>query len=114
MSCFPRGLKRSHENVRGSVLIRLDAKQQNPYARTGFCDPNLLAWARANRAQLVGVVLILVQHWIAEGQPAGREILGSFEGWTAVVGGILGAAGIPGFLGNQQTFRSSADSEGEE
>ena len=30
-----------------------------------------------------------------------RRTLGSFEGWAAVVGGILEAAGVPGFLSNR-------------
>ena len=77
----------------------------DPFTRTGFKHPKLLQWIRANRGQLVWSLLILVQHWIAEGQPRGTEVMGSFEEWIGVVGGILGAAGIDGLLANQQEFR---------
>ncbi len=46
-------------------------------------------------------VLVLVQHWIAQGRPlfSGRP-LGSYESWSGVVGGVLETAGINGFLAN--------------
>ncbi|MBX6724158.1 MAG: hypothetical protein IRY92_13150, partial [Dactylosporangium sp.] len=38
--------------------------------------------------------------------------LGSFEGWSYVIGGILECAGIPGFLDNIMEFYEAADTEG--
>src|SRR5262249_18424220 len=77
--------------------------------------------------------LTLIQNWIAGGRqlwgpkpdaapkapkadPAGdapkERVLGSYEGWSQVVGGILKAAGIPGFLGNLEQFYAISDIEG--
>jgi len=54
----------------------------------------------------------LCSHWISEGQPLGTERLGSFEHWAEIVGGILGANDIDGFLGNLDTFYEAVDLEG--
>jgi putative DNA primase/helicase len=53
-----------------------------------------------------------VQNWLAAGKPSfkGRP-LGSFEAWSRIMGGILQAAGIAGFLGNQNEFYESADED---
>ena len=34
--------------------------------------------------------------------PPGKQVMGSFEDWVRVMGGILDVAGIPGFLSNRQ------------
>lgn len=62
---------------------------------------------------LVRAILVLVRAWIAQGKPAGRRRLGTFETWSSVVGGILEVAGIPGFLENLQALYETADVEGE-
>jgi len=53
----------------------------------------------------------LVRAWLAAGRPAGKQILGSFEDFVAVLGGILDVAGIEGFLANAAELRRQADSE---
>jgi hypothetical protein len=60
----------------------------------------------------VWAALVLVRHWIAAGRPLGTKTLGSYERWAAVMGGILRAAGIPGFLGNLDALYDEADTEG--
>lgn len=97
------------EIARRSALIRLDAKQPKPWLRTGFKHENLPGWALTHRAQLVHACLTLVQAWVAVGQPAGQRSLGSYESWSAVMGGILENAGIPGFLGNLDALYDQAD-----
>jgi hypothetical protein len=95
----------THELMRRTVRIRLDAGTDRPWLRDGWRHPDLVGWATAQRTALVGAALTLVQNWIVHGQPLGTHpTLGSFERWSAVMGGILDAAGIPGFLGNLTTF----------
>jgi len=53
--------------------------------------------------------LVIVQAWVAAGKPLWRvKTLGSFEHWTAVMGGILDVAGVKGFLENLHDFYKSA------
>jgi hypothetical protein len=73
----------------------------------------LRSWVRSNRPELVRSLLVLIQNWIAEGRPACRKTLGSFEGWASVIGGVLGAAEIPGFLDNLDALYEAADVEGQ-
>jgi DNA polymerase I-like protein with 3'-5' exonuclease and polymerase domains len=72
----------------------------------------LLRWTLENRDKLIGAALTLINHWIAEGKPGADAHLGSFEEWSDVIGGILGCAGIPGFLDNLKEFYEDADAEG--
>ena len=57
--------------------------------------------------------MTLVQAWIAAGQPLHTVLLGSFEAWSAIVGGVLGVAEIPGFLGNLNELYETADADGQ-
>jgi hypothetical protein len=55
-----------------------------------------------------------VRAWQAKGCPApatGTQEFGSFESWREVVGGILTAAGIAGFLDNLEDARQESDQE---
>jgi len=104
----------SLEIARRCVRVRLDAKTDRPWTRTGFKHSPLRDWARANRAKLVRAMLLLVRAWLAAGQPPGKRILGSFESWASVVGGILEHAGVPGFLQDTEQLYEAADAEGQE
>jgi hypothetical protein len=61
---------------------------------------------------LCWAALTLVQAWIAAGRPEGRRVLGMFEVWAKVIGGILDVAGIGGFLGNLDEYYEKSDVEG--
>jgi len=103
------------EMVRRVAWVRLDSKVDRPWERTGFRHDPLTPWVRENRHDLVWALLVLVQHWIAQGRPSwdGRP-LGSFESWCRVVGGILDVADIPGFLSNRDELYRRVDAETEE
>jgi putative DNA primase/helicase len=101
----------SDEIRRRTVSVRMDARREDPEGRTGFRHPSLPTWVRANRYHLVGAVVSLIQVWVRAGMPRGRRSLGSFEAWSPVMGGILDAVGVPGFLGDRDRLRSEADSE---
>jgi hypothetical protein len=103
----------SGELSRRTVPIRLDAKSDRPWQREiEFKHPALQAWATEHRGALVAAALTLWSAWLAEGRPAGDQILGSYEAWSAVIGGVLDVAGIGGFLQNLDSLYERADSEG--
>ncbi|MDP9357295.1 MAG: bifunctional DNA primase/polymerase [Chloroflexota bacterium] len=102
----------STEIARRTVRIRLDPRVDRPWQRTEFRHRDLRGWADEHRAELVRAALVLCRAWIAAGQPLGATVLGSYERWSAVLGGILGTTGIRGFLENLETFYEEADIEG--
>ena len=104
----------SMELARRCVRVRLDPGVARPWLRTDFRHPDLRSWVRSHRAELLHALLTLIAAWIAEGRPMGSERLGSFEDWSAVIGGILEVAGVPGFLGNLDQLYADADVEGQE
>lgn len=101
------------EIARRCIRIRLDAKVDRPWFRDGFRQKKLRIWALTNRGELVAAALTLVQAWVCAGMPASEtKPLGSYEQWTAVIGGILQHVGIPRFLSNLLEFYEQADIEG--
>jgi len=104
--------KLSKDLARRSIRIRIDPKQDRAWRRTGFKHDPLLSWVKANRDDLVRAALVAVRAWIAAGRPPGRERLGSFEHWSAVLGGVLAVTGIDGFLGNLEELYANADVDG--
>lgn len=104
----------SDEMVRRMLPIRLDAKMSDPGSRANFVVPDLRNWIVEYRAKLVWSCLVLVQNWIATGRERSKVHLASYEDFAAVMGGILEAAGISGFLGNLDAFRGSAKIEATE
>lgn len=106
----------SNEITRRTVRIRLNAQTDQPWLRTTFRHPDLRDWAAEHRGELVWAALTLVSHWVALGRPLPDDLtlLGSYEAWSRVLGGVLSAAGIPGFLGNLTEFYEASDAEGAE
>lgn len=97
--------------------VRLDAKHSRPWQRDvqGFRHPQLLQWVKDNRSRLLAAIFTLARAWIQSGKPEPKDtpILGSFELWTNVIGGILEHAGIPGFLGNlDRMYEKAAEEDG--
>lgn len=100
----------SGELARRLVLVELDPTEESPSTRTGFKHPNLMEWVQQQREALIRACLILVRHWYASGQPKGKQAFGSYESYASVIGGILDAAGIEGFLENRtQEFLNQDD-----
>jgi hypothetical protein len=100
---------------RRCVWIQLNAQTSTPYRRTGFRHPNLKEWARGHRKQLVISVLTLIRAWFAAGQPESMTpVIGSFEPWCRLIGGVLAHAGVEGFLENfDELSRESNSGAGE-
>jgi hypothetical protein len=55
--------------------------------------------------------LTFVQKWLAVGRPQSDVILGGYEEWVKVVGGILKAVGIDGFLENANELYEQLDAD---
>lgn len=93
--------------------IRLDAGVSRPFHRGGFRHANLRGWVAENRGALIAALLTIARYWFIQGKPAPTTIkpLGSFESWCHVVGGMLEAAGVEGFLGNIDEMFREADAE---
>lgn len=102
----------SSELTRRTIRIRLDAKQDRPWLRTGFRHTDLVGWVERNRGHLVWACLTIIRAWLAAGRPPGKTVLGMYESWARVMGGILDVANIPGFLSNLEAFYDVADAEG--
>ena len=104
----------SDEVARRIALIRLDSGVERPEERIGFSHPDLLGWARNRRHRIVSAALSIVRQWLDAGAPRGRAVFGGFESWAAVMGGVLGMAGVDGFLGNRDYLYAVADLESRE
>ena len=92
----------SGEIARRSPRIRLDAEVEDPSVRQGFRHPDLRHWVRANRGTLLWAVLTMIRVWASRGMPAGTGVMGSYESYVSVIGGILDVGGIQGFRGNRR------------
>ena len=104
----------SLEMARRSVRIRLNAGMERAWRRQRFKHEQILTWAREHRAELVWSVLVLVHAWLAAGRPMHPVRLGSFEHWSAVVGGILQVVEIPGFLASLEELYAAAEADRDE
>jgi hypothetical protein len=105
----------SMELARRSVRTRLVAPDERPWLRTGWAHDPLEDWILAERPRIIHACLMLGAAWIAAGMPAPEgKVLGMFESWVGVIGGILEVAKIPGFLDNIEDLYAEADQEGGE
>jgi hypothetical protein len=95
---------------RRSYWIRLDARVERPWERKGFRHPNLKVWVAENRARLVSALLTMSKAWFVEGKPKGSAVIGSYEHWAHIIGGVLDVASVPGFLNNRdEMYERAAD-----
>jgi hypothetical protein len=103
--------KLSMEIARRCARIRIEPKEERPWQRQGFKHDPIREWVLEHRPELVSAILTIVQSWIAAGMPPGTKVLGSFESWSRVIGGILHHAGITEFLQDAESFYDTADPE---
>lgn len=105
----------SKELVDRSVLIHLDCENENPRDRRsarpeGF--RSLKEWIPEHEAECQAALMAICERWVLEGCPEWRgRALGTFNRWSAIMGGILMASGIEGFLGNIEELRASSASQ---
>mgnify|MGYP001228369449 CR=1 FL=1 len=101
----------SEDIARRCCFIRLQPTMETPELRTGFKHANLLVWAAEHRADLVWAALVIIRNWIAQGRPTAGAVKGSYSSWADVMGGILHASGIPGFLENEMQIAAAKSPE---
>jgi hypothetical protein len=100
------------DTARRCCIIRLDSPLEKPETRDDVRRPDLLAYVRHRRAELVAAALTILRAWALTGmhvhtlQPR-MQGWGSFEEWSRVVGGAIVWLGLPD-LGEA---RGSADDE---
>jgi putative DNA primase/helicase len=106
----------SGEMTRRVVLIKLDSGLEHPEDRPAglWRYPDLEEFGREDRGSLIWAALTLARYWIAAGSPPGTEVMGSFESWASVMGGILRTAEIPGLLCNRDEQRAQANTDRDE
>ncbi|MGK7652394.1 hypothetical protein ACSQ76_08265 [Roseovarius sp. B08] len=110
-------LTMSDELLRRCILIDLDRKAVDPakfVPEGGWRHKDVRTWTLEHRAGLVHACLTIIQHWVAEGMQRSDHTLASFENWAGVMGGILKAAGVGGFMGNQSELTGLSDGRDDE
>jgi len=88
---------------RRAVRIRINARCDQPWLRDtrGFKHPDLVGHMADHYLEVARAAAVLARAWVVAGQPPGpNPLLGSFERWSEVVGGVLHFAGVEGFLSN--------------
>ena len=90
--------------------IRLVSKDEPPEERTGFRHPELLAYVKEHRTELLGACLTILRAWFTAGRPQ-RPLpaWGSFESWTAIIRQVIVWLGLPDPADTREAFRSVAD-----
>lgn len=115
------------------VPIYLDAGVEKPWERIGpgagrkWRHPNLLEWIEGQRDELVRAAITLVKNYHLgqkEVDLMGEEYIrrevpprvhGSFAAWSHVMGGVVTAAGVPGFGGNlDRLYDEQSDDDADE
>jgi hypothetical protein len=67
---------------------------------------------RDNGETIIAALLTLARSWFAAGRPKAKSpVLGCYEGWSTILGGVLEHAGVAGFLGNLGSLYQFADEE---
>ncbi len=89
----------NEEIYRRSVRIRITPGGiENPYLRTNFRHDPILNYALSNLRELVGALVTIAMFGQRTMRPFTARRLGSFENWARVMGGVLEAIGVEGFI----------------
>jgi len=100
---------------RRSYLLQLDAKMARPWERTAFRHANINQWTEENRGALLAALLTMARAWVVAGRPSGcKTIIGGFDEWVTIAGGILSFADVTGFLDNLPKLYEEVDSGSDE
>lgn len=102
----------SSELSRRVVWVRLVPAVDEPWKRTADQFQHPTSWPVEHRAELLGALVALIQHWVDAGMPLSpTATMGSYELWAQAVGGVLESAGIDGFLTNRDKATERLDEE---
>ncbi len=103
------------DNARRSLNIRIDAGMEHPELRTDYKHENPEDYTLEHRQEIVSALLSLCLDWLDAGRPSPVKVplLGSFEVWSSVVGGILEFTGFDAVMGNMRQFMEDCDEDTE-
>lgn len=84
----------SDELVQRLTMLELIPQTARPEHRTGWKHDNLDTYVKEHRGRILGALLVLAKNWIDRGQPkpVHPPVIGRFERYRQVIGGILEAA----------------------
>ncbi len=102
----------SDELARRCVRIRLTPDEEKPWERSQFRHASLADWAFAHRGELSWALLTMVRAWLVANRPISQRVMGSYERWVQVVGGILEHLGFEDFLSGADELYADAEREG--
>lgn len=97
--------------VRRTIWVNIDPGMPNPHLRQGFDIPDVEAWTRRNRGDILHALLTMITAWVARGRPSRAASSDGYEGWLGAINGILGVAEIPGTCDEAE---ARGQSEGED
>ena len=94
--------------------IRLDAMVARPWMRElNFKHPVLREWVSSERGNIIAAILTIAKAWFSAGKPlkSGASILGGFEDYCRIIGGVLQFMGIDGFMTNLISMYEKMDTD---
>ncbi len=102
------------DTKRRVIHCRQEINREDPQKRLAseFLHPDLLSWIKQERPRLIHAILTLLRGWAVAGRPPG-QVLGSFEGWSTVIGGCIEWLGLPSPISTQDEYDERIGSTGE-
>jgi hypothetical protein len=101
----------SDENARRVLVARIGSpvKTMGDDGIERFnVEGNLADYLKERRSEYVGHLITIIQWWFKQGCPKAARNVESFEDFVSIMGGILGAAGIDGWLDGWDAFLAEA------
>ena len=98
------------DTIRRIIHIRLDVLEEHPEERADFTHPNLIAWVRKQRPELVAHILTILSAYFNAGRPTHNfSPFGSFEEWSRLVREAIVWVGLPDPCLTRTRLAESAD-----
>ncbi|MER9965575.1 hypothetical protein [Mesorhizobium sp. M0060] len=103
----------SLENARRVLPIRLNTGTLDPTTGRTFAIAALDTYFDdpRNRAEVVEALITMLRWWHQNGAKRSKKRLASFDDFTAVLGGVLEANGIDGFLDGREAFLAAVTND---
>jgi hypothetical protein len=100
------------DTARRVLHVRLNSQEEYPEDRSDFKHPDLLAYTREHRTELLAAALTILRGYCAAGRPDMRlKPWGSFEAWSDLVRSAVVWAGLPDPGATREEVRRNSDPE---